>query len=134
MNDVCIIVPAYNEENRIGAMLKAYCDFMSGKDIDFRILVVLNNCHDNTLQLIKDLKKVHNEIEYLDFEKGGKGFAIMKGFTDAIERQDKLIGFVDADMATPPGSFYDLIKKIGNSDGAIASRWKKGATQNYPLK
>jgi len=37
------------------------------------------------------------------------------------------IGFVDADMSTPPKAFYDLYEKINSNDGIIASRWSKGS-------
>jgi hypothetical protein len=37
------------------------------------------------------------------------------------------VGFVDADGATPPGAFDDLICQIGHSGCIIASRWIKGA-------
>ncbi len=132
---ICIIIPAYNEEKRLGRTLDTYVKFFSQKkkEFDFELLVVLNACKDNTLGIVKKYCKKYKEIRYLDFERGGKGFAIIKGFEDALKRDNDLIGFVDADMATSPKSFDDLIKNIGISDGIIASRWKKGARQNFKL-
>jgi hypothetical protein len=46
--------------------------------------------------------------------------------------QAELIGFVDADMATPPEAFHDLIKKIKNNGGAIASRWMPESNVKTP--
>ncbi|MBS3085476.1 glycosyltransferase [Candidatus Pacearchaeota archaeon] len=128
-NTLSIIIPAYNEENRIGKTLEAYGSFFkrikkSKKIKKFEILVVLNACKDDTIGVIKKFKKKYKEIRFLDFEQGGKGFAIIEGFRHASARGIELIGFVDADMATSPESFYDLVKKINGYDGIIASRWK----------
>ncbi|MDP2628568.1 MAG: glycosyltransferase, partial [Nanoarchaeota archaeon] len=62
---------------------------------------------------------------FLDFEEGGKGFAVKEGFRDALKRDNDLIGFVDADMATSPEAFSDVVRKSKNYDGIIASRGLK---------
>ena len=126
---ISIIIPAYNEEKRIGRTLLDYSTYfqkLKNSNIidDFEILVVLNGCKDNTLGIVKHFQEKFQEIRYLDYEESGKGFAIIKGFKDALTKAE-LIGFVDADMATPPSAFYDLIKKIWNYDGVIASRGLK---------
>ena len=127
---LCIVIPAYIEEKRIGKTLEKYGEFL--KDLkkrkkieDFELLVVLNGCTDNTLDVVKKFKKQFQEIRYLNFKEAGKGFAIIKGFRDAFTRNNELIGFVDADLATPPEAFYDLIRKIKDYHGVIASRGLK---------
>jgi len=137
-----IIIPAHNEEKRIGETLEGYCKFFQdkkkGKDIqNFEILVVLNACSDNTLDVVKQFQKKFKEIKFLDFAQGGKGFAIIEGFKDALKRENNLIGFVDADMATPPESFYDLVKNLNEYSGIIGSRWLKKSiirTEQTPLR
>ncbi len=125
MRKVSIIIPAYNEGERIGSILEEYCKFFRKKKEIIEIIVVLNACKDNTLKVVKEFSERYPEIRYLNFEQGGKGFAITKGFEDALKREVELIGFVDADMATPPNAFYGLIKNIKNVDGVIADRWHK---------
>ena len=127
-----IIIPAYNEEKRIGKTLEEYAVFFEerkkiGELQGFEILVVLNACKDNTLEVVKEKQKKYKEIIFLNFEQSGKGFAIIEGFKDALKRDNWLIGFVDADMATPPEAFYDLIKNIRDFDGILASRWMKNS-------
>ena len=128
---VSIVIPAYNEEKRIEKTLNEYCTFFreltNKKILNFEIIVVLNNCTDKTLEIVKKAKKRFKEIRFLDFEEGGKGFAIKEGFKDALKRENDLIGFVDADMATSPEAFYDIIRKSKNYDGIIASRWLKSS-------
>jgi len=138
MEKISIIIPAYNEKKRIRTTLEAYGNFFQKlkkeKNLDFEIIVVINNTNDKTEGIVKNSQKKFNEIKYLNFREGGKGFAIIEGFKDALKRNNNLIGFVDADMATSPEAFYDLVKKIKNYDGIIASRAIKGAKANFTLK
>jgi len=131
MEKLSIIIPAHNEEKRIGKTLIEYGKFFKNLKkqgiLDFEIIVVLNACTDNTLNITKKVKMSVKEIKIFNFGPGGKGFAIIRGFKDALKRKNDLIGFVDADMATKPEAYYDLIKSINNYDGAIASRYIKGA-------
>jgi glycosyltransferase involved in cell wall biosynthesis len=122
---IVIIIPAYNEGRRLGKTLETYGDFFKGKKDDFEILVVLNGCKDNTWDVVKEAMKKNKKIRYIEFEQSGKGFAITEGFKEAIRDDYDLVGFVDADMATPPIAFYELFRRIGNADGAIACRWHK---------
>jgi len=125
---ISIIIPAYNEEKRIATPLESYASFFRSKKQnknieDFRIIVVINNTTDKTEEVVKKLKKKYKEIEYLNFKQGGKGFAVKEGFKYALEKKDDIVGFTDADVSTPPASFYKLIQNIKENDGAIASRY-----------
>ncbi len=124
---IAIVVPAHNEENRIGAMLERYSHFfndLKNKNVlNFELIVVLNGCTDNTLHVVERLQKQCSAIRLLNLSEGGKGLAIKAGFEDALTRENDLIGFVDADMATQPVYFYDLIMQLNDYDGIIASRY-----------
>ena len=119
---ISIIIPAYNEDRRIEKTLRAYAGFFNK---DTEILIILNGCRDNTLNIVKKVKDEFDNINYWVFEKAmGKGGAVIEGFKVA---GGDLIGFVDADLATVPEAFNDLIINIGNYDGIIASRYISGA-------
>ncbi len=127
---ISVIIPAHNEEKRIRKTLETYGSFLAEKKKkeeikDFEILVVINNTQDKTEEIVKEASKKYPEIRHLNFKQAGKGFAIIEGFKDALRRNNELIGFIDADMSTPPEAFYDLIKNIKNYDGIIADRWHK---------
>lgn len=130
---ISIIIPAYNEEKRIGKILGNYGSFFSDKKKkkevkNFELLIVINNTKDRTEDVVKEFSKKYHEIRYLNFKVGGKGFAITEGFKDALKRNNEFIGFVDADMSTPPEAFYDLVRTIEKNrriGGVIANRWDK---------
>jgi len=121
-----IIIPAYDEENRIGKTLSAYYSFfLKLFNNNFEIIVIASNCSDKTPEIIKNFVKNKKQMKYKIIPgKTGKGGAIIEGFRIAT---GDLIGFADADNATDPAAFNNLIQKIGDYDGAIASRWVKGA-------
>jgi len=122
-----ILIPAYNEEARIEPMLRAYAEFFvknyAGK---FQIVVILNGCTDNTLGVVRQVAAEFPPIRALEFKEPiGKGGALIEGLKLAAHAD--LIGYVDADGATPPRAFLDLVRKIGPADCVIGSRWLPGA-------
>jgi dolichol-phosphate mannosyltransferase len=122
-----IIIPAYNEEKRIIKPLASYYEFFNKKlKSDFEIIVVPNNCKDNTIGVVKNFAKDKKNIVIKNIEKiNGKGLAVMEGFKIA---KGSLIGFVDADESTGVGEFNKLYENLNGFDGIIASRKIKGAS------
>jgi glycosyltransferase involved in cell wall biosynthesis len=136
MNRLSIIIPAYNEEQRIGRTLHAYAAYAQQRQAEQRLqtelLVVLNGCKDNTEAVVQQAQEQFPDIiRYITSPKAGKGLAVIAGFNDALTRPNDLIGFVDADMATAPAYFYQLVDEIADHDGVIASRYMPGA-QVFP--
>jgi len=131
MEKISIIIPAYNEEKRIKETLDSNLKFFKAikknKILDFEIIAVVNGSTDKTLEIVKELAKKNKELKYLNLKRGAKGYAVIEGFKEALKGNSNLIGFKDADMATSPEAFYELVKKINNYDGIIASRYVKGS-------
>ncbi len=127
MKTLGLVIPAHNEERRIGPTLEEYGLFFdklaSQKILDCKIYVVINNTIDKTEQIVKKYSNKYKRISYVDLLHGGKGYAIIEGFKHFIKGNFDLIGFVDADMATSPEEFYKLVLASKNADGAIADRY-----------
>jgi len=68
------------------------------------------------------MEKKEKNIKYLNLAKGGKGYAIIQGFKFALKGNSDVIGFVDADGATPPQEAIRLIHNCENFDVSIGSR------------
>ncbi len=126
---VSIIIPAYNEERRIGATLEAYSDYFKGFNV--RFIVVLNGITDNTRAVVERWQENSlNEIVIIESPKG-KGNAVREGFWQALETDCDIIGFVDADGSIAPDQYYKLLSELCSKscdcDGVIASRYMKGS-------
>ncbi len=137
MDKISIIIPAHNEQDRIGKTLRTYYQFFKALKelelLDFEILVVLNGCSDNTADVVEEIIAVSsNEIHMIDLPEAGKGLAIIAGFQDALTRTNDYIGFADADMATEPPYFYELYEQMHGHDGVIASRYMPASQIDPP--
>jgi Glycosyltransferases involved in cell wall biogenesis len=118
-----LLIPAYNEESRIEPVLREYGRYFQqeyhGK---FQLVVVLNGCKDNTRGVVQKVASDYPFISFLDFPEAiGKGGALIEGLK--LAPLSDLIGYVDADGATPPHAFHDLVRKSGEADCVIGSRW-----------
>jgi glycosyltransferase involved in cell wall biosynthesis len=112
-----IVIPAHNEEHRIGRMLAGYCRRL--RDPEVRFVVALDACTDGTESIVRRQMQHDPRVSVLSLPKLGKGGVIREAFT----RSDaELVGFVDADGATPPAELLRLARAARHSDGAIASR------------
>ena len=123
-----LLVPAYNEEGRIEPLLRDYSRYFkkhyTGK---FQLVAVLNGCRDNTIGVVRKVQaEFPDVIDLVDFPAPiGKGGALIEGLKLAF--RGELVGYVDADGATGPEAFHDLVKKMGDADCVIGSRWIEGA-------
>lgn len=122
-----LLIPAYNEEQRIEPVLREYGHFFrQNYEGRFQIVVVLNGCTDDTLGVVERVAAVYPEIRALNFAAPiGKGGALIEGLKLAPHAD--LIGYVDADGATSPAAFLDLIRHCREVDCAIGSRWLPGS-------
>jgi glycosyltransferase involved in cell wall biosynthesis len=122
-----LLIPAYNEERRIEPVLRAYGRyFKENYQGDFQLVIVLNGCRDNTIGVIRRVAAEFSSIRALEFEEPiGKGGALIEGLR--LAPLADVIGYVDADGATPPHAFHDLVRQIGKADCVIGSRWMQGS-------
>ena len=118
-----LLIPAYNEEQRIEPVLRAYGEyFQKHYQEKFQLVVVLNGCRDNTIGVVRKVAADFPFIGLLEFAAPiGKGGALIEGLK--LAPLADAIGYVDADGATPPRAFHDLVNRIDEADCVIGSRW-----------
>lgn len=112
-----IVIPAHNEEARIGRMLATYRRACT--DPDVRFLVAMDDCRDRTARIVAEHRDDDRRVECVAYPKLGKGGVIAESFRRA---DADLVAFVDADGATPPQELLRLAEAAERADGAIASR------------
>lgn len=126
-HSLLLLIPAYNEERRIEPVLRDYAGYFAehyrGK---FQLVVVLNGCTDDTIGVVRRVAVEFPSVSALEFpEPIGKGGALIEGLK--LAPLADIIGYVDADGATPPHAFHDLVRRIDLADCVIGSRWLPGA-------
>lgn len=126
-HSVLLLIPAYNEADRIGPVLRAYAQYFRDRyPGHFRLVVVLNGCVDRTAGVVQELEQEFAEISRVEFAgRIGKGGALIEGLK--LWPEADLIGYVDADGATAPAAFHQLLARVDEADCVIGSRWVPGA-------
>jgi glycosyltransferase involved in cell wall biosynthesis len=126
-----LLIPAYNEELRIEPVLRDYARYFKehyrGK---FQLIVVLNGCTDDTIGVVRRVAAEYLSVSAWEFTEAiGKGGALIEGLK--LAPLAEVIGYVDADGASPPHAFHDLVNRIGEADCVIGSRWLRGAVLHH---
>ena len=112
-----LVIPAHNEEHRIDRTLHAYRSSCTAPET--RFLVALDQCTDRTAEVVGRHAADDARVRVIEYPKLGKGGVIMETLRRCTA---DLVGFVDADCATPPAEILQLVETAENADGAIASR------------
>jgi dolichyl-phosphate beta-glucosyltransferase len=128
---LAIVLPAYNESERIGPALDelfAYLRSSGSAELPTRVdvLVVDDGSTDDTATLVEQRSEAtHGQagvvptLQVLRVPHGGKGAAVRAGMLAA---DADLIVFADADMATPPDQLPLLVRELRDHDVALGSR------------
>jgi dolichyl-phosphate beta-glucosyltransferase len=116
-----IVVPAYNEEARIGASLQEMLAYFEAQDYSYEILVVDDGSSDNTIAVVRQIAEGRPHVGVLHYDGNrGKGHAVRYGILRAA---GDFVLFSDADLATPIAEVEKLFPRIRQGhDVAIGSR------------
>jgi dolichyl-phosphate beta-glucosyltransferase len=113
-----IIIPAYNEEKRIGPTLRKAWDYLASRGESFEVIVVDDGSTDGTVDLVRrdfpDVRILKNPGNR------GKGYSVRNGLLSA--RGERLL-FSDADLSTPIEEMEAMADRLREgADVVIASR------------
>jgi dolichyl-phosphate beta-glucosyltransferase len=116
-----VVVPAYNEEERLPRTLARLHEYYEAQDYSYEVLVVNDGSRDGTGKVVNDFAKSHPRFRLIEYGANrGKGFAVRTGI---FESEGDLILFCDADLATPQEETEKLLAKMKEgADVAIGSR------------
>ena len=132
MNNIIIIVPILNEKRNIEILFKK----LNTINIGFDLLFIDDNSSDGSREIIKNLVKNNQNINYIFRpKKMGVGSAHKDGFIWAYKKNYKIIITMDADGTHDPKYIKFLIEELKNCDIVITSRFlKKNSLENWPLQ
>ena len=129
MKKISIIIPAYNEEEALPALMERITKFADDtKDYDFEFLFVNDGSKDRTIELITEYREKDKRVCYVDFARNfGKETAMKAGIDYAT---GDAVVFLDADLQDPPEIITETIKywEEGYDDVYAQRKSRKGET------
>lgn len=122
--EVSLVIPAYNEEQRLSQSLAEVAAFMNSFPMPMEVLIVNDGSRDRTPEIAREFIRVHpmgNRFELVQYGANrGKGFAVAEGLRKA---RGEWIVFSDTDLSAPIDQLPRLIAELERgADLAIASR------------
>ncbi len=123
MDGLSIVIPAWNEEDRLAKTLDRYVPALEQQGTPYEIIVVADGAGDGTA----DVARAYSErgVRVLQFPtKLGKGGAVLAGLKET--RYD-YVGYLDADGPISPSEVFGLVHTLSEWNGVIASRWVRGS-------
>jgi dolichyl-phosphate beta-glucosyltransferase len=127
-----VVIPAYNEEERLERYVPGIVEFLQSKGRPFEIVVVNDGSRDRTAQVARELARAYPMLRLIDLNPNrGKGGAVRAGMLDA---RGEYVVFTDADQSTPISEVDKLLVKmeVDGYDLAIGSRSMPGARVEQP--
>ena len=122
-----VIIPAFNEEERIIPTIGAIAAHISTKGYSWELIIADDGSTDKTVELVEELGFA-NVMVLKTEQNGGKGSAVRRGILAA---QGDYILFSDADNSTPIEEIDQLLHQVKDMgyDIAIGSRAAEGADE-----
>ena len=120
--NLSIIIPAYNEANRIENTLKTVRNYLAKVNWTTEVIVVNDGSQDGTTERVTDFMEKWKSLLLIENPKNcGKGFSVKKGILHA---SGEVVLFTDADLSTPVEEIPKLIEPIfrNESDLTFGSR------------
>lgn len=131
--DLAIVIPTYNERDRIEAVVNEILDACAVHSITVEVIVVDDNSPDGTGARVDEMGRSRAVRVIHRPGKMGLGSAVLDGFAAAAA---DVVGAIDADLSHPPRLvpvLYEILKER-DADVVVASRYVEGGgTRSWSL-
>jgi dolichyl-phosphate beta-glucosyltransferase len=126
LKDLSLVIPAYNEEDRLGETLREDINYLSQLGIAWEIIIVDDGSYDQTARIAQEfVSQQTGFIRFLRLPRNrGKGAAVQLGVMNAIGRY---IIIADADNATPIEEAGRFLAEAKEDEIVIGSRYVESA-------
>ena len=98
LSNLSIVIPVYNEQERISASLDTILEYLANSDFHCEILIGDDGSDDNTVGVVNEYVEKHSNIHLFQYSHRGKG-AVIKD--TILMANDKYCFICDADLSMP---------------------------------
>ena len=122
-----VVIPAFNEEQRITQTLTVVYSYLQKQDYEWEVLVVIDGAQDNTLARTQEFAAGRRHIRWIDRKQNrGKGYTVREGMLAATGRVRL---FTDADNSISISNFDKMAPLFREGyDLVICSRHSRDVT------
>jgi glycosyltransferase involved in cell wall biosynthesis len=121
MPHLSIVIPAYNEAERLPETLALVRDYLEQQSFSAEVVVVDDGSTDGTVALVREMIARFPTLRLIENTANkGKGGVVRQGMLEALGRYRL---FMDADHATPITELTKLLPYIQDYDIVIGSRY-----------
>jgi dolichyl-phosphate beta-glucosyltransferase len=118
--ELTVIIPAYNEEQRLGPQLGRVLEYLRANYPDFELIVVDDGSRDGTAAVVKAVIADEARARLITYQPNrGKGYAIRQG---VLASQGAQVVFLDADLSTPVEEIPRALEQLKHAPVVIGSR------------
>src|SRR6185503_6454944 len=119
--DLCVVVPAFNEEENLPVLYRELVEALDARQIRFELLVVDDGSRDGTVDVLRRLAAADDRVRALRLSRNfGHQEAISIGLQEA---RGRAVAIMDADLQDRPSDLLQLYE-----------RWQAGADVAYAVR
>lgn len=122
MDNLYIVIPAYNEEENISMVINQWYPVVERISKGSRLVIVNDGSKDRTYEIMKELAKSRPQFIPLTKENGGHGATVLYAYHYALEHNADYVFQTDSDGQTLPEEFDAFWKKRKKYDLLIGDR------------
>lgn len=131
MGNLAVVMPVYNEEGAIGAVIEKWTSELDKLQIDYNIFAYNDGSKDNTAAILEELAKTQPKLVAINKANSGHGATILKAYRDNAPNYTWIFQ-MDSDDEMGPEGFASLWEKRHDYDFLIGIR--DGRLQQLPRK
>jgi glycosyltransferase involved in cell wall biosynthesis/Tfp pilus assembly protein PilF len=131
---ISILVPAFNEADRILSNTREIRKHVAGLGYDFEIIIVDDGSDDDTYEILELLSRTIKDVRpYRSTLNKGKGMALREA---SLKAKGDLIVFLDADLELHPRLIKDMLDrmKAADADVVLGSKRHPDSKLRYPWR
>ena len=117
-----VVMPIYNEQASIGAVVREWKEMLTRVAPDHRILILNDGSKDNTAQVLAEIAAATPGVEVINKPNSGHGRTCVMGYGEAIKRGARWVFQIDSDGQCDPQYFEAVWRKRNESAAVFGKR------------